>query len=319
MLESILGILLSPEFYQATVRLTAPILLAAMGGLLAERAGVVTFSMEGMLLMGTVGGVIGSGLTNSVWGGLAGAILGGVLIAMLYAFMAVTVGANQIVTCVALNLGAIGLADTLYVMAFSSGAGGFVQNIVRVPRLPNWEIPLLGKIPVIGPVFFDHLPLVYLAYGMVPLVGYILYRTTWGLKARSVGEAPQAANALGISVRKVRYLTLLLAGVTSGLAGAFLSIGLLSSFTSNMTGGRGYIAYTAIVFGRWEPLGITLGALLFGSTDAFQMRMQAIGVPIPSQITVALPYIVTFIALVLFVKRAAQPAAYGQPWSREAK
>lgn len=319
MLESILGILTSPDFYQATIRLTAPILLAAMGALLAERAGIVTFSMEGMLLMGAVGGVIGSGLTHSTWGGLGGAILGGVLIAMIYAFMAVTVGANQIVTCVALNLGAVGLADVLYVMAFGAGQGGVVREIVRVPRLPDWEIPLLGKIPVVGPVLFDHIPLVYLAYLMVPLVGYVLYRMTWGLNARSVGEVPQASNAVGISVRKVRYLTLLLTGVTTGLAGAFLSIGLLSSFTTNMTGGRGYIAYTAIVFGRWEPLGIALGALLFGATDAFQMRMQAIGVAIPSQIMVALPYIVTFIALVLFVRRAAQPRAYGQPWSRESK
>ncbi len=319
MLESILGILLSPDFYQAAVRLTAPILLAAMGALLAERAGIVTFSMEGMLLMGAVGGVIGSGLTHSTWGGLLGAVMGGVLIAMIYAFMAVTVGANQIVTCVALNLGAVGLADTLYVMAFGAGQGGFVREIVRVPRLPDWEIPVLSKIPVVGPIFFDHIPLVYLAYIMVPLVGYVLYRMTWGLNARSVGEVPQAANAVGISVRKVRYLTLLLAGIATGLSGAFLSIGLLSSFTTNMTGGRGYIAYTAIVFGRWEPLGIALGALLFGATDAFQMRMQAIGVNIPSQIMVALPYIVTFIALVLFVRRAAQPGAYGRPWSRESK
>lgn len=319
MLESIVGILLSVDFYQAAIRLTAPILLAAMGALLAERAGIVTFSMEGMLLMGTVGGVIGSGLTNSIWGGLLGAVLGGVFIALLYAIMAVTVGANQIVTCVALNLGAIGLADTLYVMAFASGQGGFVQNIVRVPRLPDWNIPLLGDIPVIGPIFFNHLPLVYLAYLMVPLVWYVLYRMTWGLKARSVGELPQAADALGISVKKVRYLTLILAGITAGLAGAFLSIGLLSSYTSNMTGGRGFIAYTVIVFGRWEPVGIVLGALLFGTTDAFQMRMQAIGVNLPSQIMVVLPYIVTFVALVLFVRRATQPGAYGQAWSREAK
>lgn len=316
MFEQIAAIFGTVDFYQAMIRMTTPILLAAIGGLLAERAGIVTFGMESMVLMGTVGAVIGSSLTHSPWGGLLGAMMAGMFIAFIFALIAVSIGANQIVAAVALNLGALGLSDVTYALAFA-GPEGVVQDVIRVPSLPVWKIPLLGDIPFLGEVFFDHLPLVYLAFVAVPVVWFILYRTTWGLKIRSVGEHPHAADVLGISVVKMRYLTILCAGAMAGLAGAFLSIGLLSSYSANMTGGRGFIAYTAIIFGNWEPVGVLLGSLLFGAADALQLRIQGLGFNIPSQFLVAFPYLVTLVALVLLVGKAGGPAAYGSPWRRE--
>lgn len=318
MIEQILTLFLSADFYQAVLRMTAPVLLAAMGGLLSERAGVITFGMESMLLMGTAAGVIGSGLTGSAWVGVAAALLVGLLMGLLYAFMVVTVGADQVVTAVALNLGAIGLSSMAYTLAFA-GPGGVVQDTILVAKLSNWKLPLIDSLPVVGGVVSNQLPLVYLAFLMTPLVWFILYRTTWGLKVRAVGEHPHAADVVGVSVVKTRYSTLLFTGALAGVAGAYLSIGLINYFSNNMTGGRGFIAYTAIVFGRWEPLGVLLASLLFGLVDAFQLRIQGLGLNIPSQLLVSLPYMVTLLALILFVGRGGAPAAYALPWRREAK
>ncbi len=319
MFEQLIQIFSTVEFYAAIVRVTTPLLLAAMGGLMAERTGIVTFGMEGMMLMGTIAGVVGSFLTGSVWGGILLAILAGMLVALAFAFMSVTIGANQIVSAVALNIGAIGLSSTLYAEIFGGGSEGIVEDVVKVSSLNNWKIPLLGDIPVIGRVLFDQLPLVYLAFLVVPVVWFVLYRTTWGLKIRAVGEHPHAADTAGISVAKVRYLALLWAGALSGLAGAFLSIGQLNSFQENMSAGRGFIAYTAIVFGKWEPIGVFLGTLLFGAADALQLRIQALNLNIPYQFLVAFPYVVTLIILIFFVGKASWPAAYGEAFKREGK
>lgn len=319
MLEQIIQIFVTVEFYAAVIRLTTPLLLAAMGGLLAERAGIVTFGMEGMMLMGAVAGVIGSYLTGSVWGGLALAMVAGVVMAMALAFMAVTIGANQVVSAVALNIGAVGLSSTLYALVFAGGNGDVVQTVIKVPSLSVFKVPLLGDLPILGTIFFNQLPLVYLALLMLPVVWFVLYRTTWGLKIRAVGEHPHAADTVGINVVRVRYLTLVFTGIMAGLAGAFLSIGQLNTFQENMSAGRGFIAYTAIVFGKWEPLGVFLGTLLFGLADALQLRIQALNLAIPYQFLVAFPYLVTLIVLVLFVGKATWPAASGTPFKREGK
>ena len=319
MLSDLLGIFGSIEFYVAIIRMTTPLLLAAIGGLLAEKAGLVTFSMEGMMLMGTVGGVIGSGVSGNVWVGVLLAMVFGMLTGLVYAIMAVSVGSHQIVTCVALNMGAAGLSAVLFALVFAGGAGGVIEEVIQVEGLSLWKIPLLGDIPVIGPIFFNHYPLVYLAFIMVPVVWFLLYRTTWGLKVRAVGEHPHAADAVGINVIRVRYTTLLIAGAMAGLAGAFLSIAALSNWEENMTSGRGFIAYTAIVFGKWEPVGVFLGTLLFGMADALQLRMQTLNINIPYQLMVAFPYAVTLVALMLFVGKASCPAASGFPFKREDK
>jgi ABC-type uncharacterized transport system permease subunit len=316
MLEQFAKVFLNVDFYVAVVRMTTPLLLAAVGSLLAERAGVVTFSMEAMMLMGTLGGIIGSHLTENVWTGVLMAMLFGMIIGLIYAAWAVSIGAHQIVTSVGLNLGVLGLTSILYSLTFRHGAE-IVSRVAQVPMLSIWKIPLLGDIPFIGPVFFNQMPIVYLGYLLVPLVWYTLFHTTWGLKIRAVGEHPHAAEAVGISVAKIRYLTILFSGAMSGLAGAYLSIGLLGSFQENMTAGRGFIAYTAIVFGKWQPIGVALGTLLFGAADALQLRIQAINSDIPYQFLIMLPYIVTMIALISLVGRASWPASYGNPYRRE--
>jgi ABC-type uncharacterized transport system permease subunit len=315
MLEELGKVFLTTDFYVAVVRMTTPLLLAAVGGLLAERAGVVTFSMEAMMLLGTLGGIIGSGLTHNTWLGLLLAVILGMLVGLIYAVWAVTIGAHQVVTSVGLNLGALGLTSILYTLTFSHGAT--VVKVEQVPMLPLWKIPLLGDIPFIGPVFFNHLPPVYMAYILIPLVWFILYRTTWGLKIRAVGEHPHAANTVGINVAKIRYLAVIFAGALSGLAGAYISIGLVGSFQENMTAGRGFVAYTAIVFGKWQPVGVALGTLLFGAADALQLRIHAIDSSIPYQFLIMLPYVVTLIALISVVGKASWPAASGTPYKRE--
>lgn len=317
--DNLLQILSSLDFYSAVIRMAAPLLLSAVGGVIAEKAGLVTFSMEGMMLMGTVGGVIGSGLTNNVWAGVFLAMVFGILVGLLYAFMAVTIGAHQIVTSVGLNMGALGLSSILFSLAFGGGANGIIQDVIQVPSLPLWKVPFFGDIPVIGPIFFNHYPLVYLAFLMVPLVWFLLYRTTWGLKIRAVGENPHAADTVGVDVIKVRYASLIFCGALAGLAGAFLSIGALNAWQENMTGGRGFIAYTAIVFGKWEPFGVLLATLLFGFADALQLRLQAMNIALPYQFMVAFPYLVTLLVLVLFVGKANWPAASGVPFKREEK
>lgn len=315
MLEELFSILLSTDFYAAALRVTTPLLLASMGGLVAERAGIVTFGMEGMMLMGCFAGVAMAFVTKSILLGFAAAMLAGVLVAMLYGIMIILLRANQIVSAVALNLMATGLTSVLNTLFF-----GLATDPVRVPKLATLNIPLLSQIPVIGPIFFRQLPLVYLAFLLVPLIGFVLYRTTWGLQIRSVGEHPHAADTVGISVFKVRFMSLVVTGSLAGLAGAFLSLGQIGQFMENMTGGRGFIAYTAIVFGKWTPIGTLLGSLLFGTADAFQLRLQALGLKIvPYQFLVALPYIATLIVLIFFVGKASWPAASGTAFSREEK
>jgi ABC-type uncharacterized transport system permease subunit len=216
-------------------------------------------------------------------------------------------------------MGTLGLTSVLFGLVFGGGKDAVVQEVVKVASLNTFKVPILGDIPVIGPIFFNHYPLVYLAFLMVPAIWFLLYRTTWGLKIRAVGEHPHAADTVGINVVQTRYITLLLAGALAGLAGAFLSIGVLNTWQENMTTGRGFIAYTAIVFGKWQPVGVFLGALLFGLADALQLRMQTMNINVPYQAMVAFPYIVTLIALVLFVGKASWPAASGMPFKREGK
>jgi general nucleoside transport system permease protein len=306
-------ILLSPQFYAAAIRVATPLLLAAMGGLVAERAGIITFGMEGMMLMGCFVGVAVAYVSQSIVAGFLAAMLAGVCVAMIFGLMIIPIKANQVVSAVALNLMIVGLTSVLNTVFF-----GLATDPVRVPKLQPVHIPVLSDLPVVGPIFFEQLPLVYVAYGLVPLVWYLLFRTSWGLKIRSVGEHPHAADTVGISVYKVRFTTLVITGMLAGLAGAFLSIGQIGQFLENMTGGRGFIAYTAIVFGKWTPVGTMLGCLLFGAADALQLRIQALGLNIlPYQAMVALPYIATLVVLIFFVGRATWPAASGTAFSRE--
>lgn len=301
----------------ATIRLTTPLLFAAIGGLFSERAGVINIALEGKMLLGALIGFMVAYSTGNPWLGLVAAMLAGAIVALLFAYVTVTLGADQIVTAVAINLMMVGLTGVVFRLMKAANPGS-----LSAPTFPVWNTPFLSGIPFIGPLIFSHLPLVYLAFLLVPLTSFVFYRTTWGLSVRAVGEHPRAADTLGVNVPLVRYLCIIWSGMMAAVGGVVLSIGFNSTFIEGMTAGRGFIAFSAIVFGKWTPLGTMLASLLFGFADAFQLRIQSgilapLGVPeIPYQFLVMLPYVVTLVAL-FFTGRMHWPAAAAIPYKRE--
>ena len=312
-ISSTLQILASPQFLAAALISMAPLLLAALGGLINELSGVLNLALEAMMLFGALAAYIGALVGHSPWVGLLAAMAVGILIGLIHAWFAVSLRVDQIVSAVGLNLFA--LAATAYVFRLLYG------NYTQFPSAPGFEpvsIPLLSNIPYFGTAFFQLNILVYLALVLVPIIWFGLYHTTWGLALRAVGENPLAADTVGINVRRARYIALVISGTLAGAGGAALVIASeVNAFQENMTAGRGYVAFAAIVFGRWHPVGVLLGTLLFGLGDALQIRLQAYGVAVPYQLLEMLPYILTLLALVLFMRHARGPAASGVPYGRE--
>ncbi|MBI3763004.1 MAG: ABC transporter permease [Chloroflexi bacterium] len=308
MFETLRQLLWSNDLIYATLRLATPLLFAALGGLMCERAGVINIGLEGLMLGGALAGYLVALKTGNPWLGLLAAAVAGLLAAALFAVVVITFRANQIVAAVGLNILMLGLTGVALRAAI-----GLSQGQTPAPTIPIWKIPGLGDLPFVGPVLFAHLPLVYIVFVLVALVAFVFYRTTWGLAVRAVGEHPRAAETVGINVIRVRYLTVLWSGILAGVGGAMLSIGYLNTFQEGMTAGRGFIAFSAIIFGRWTPLGTMLASLLFGFADALQLRIQAFGVNIPYQFLVMLPYVVTLLAL-FGVGRSKAPAASGVPY-----
>ncbi len=313
--QEIIGLL------HATIRLTTPLLFAALGGLFNERAGVINIALEGKMLLGALVGFMVAFFSGSPWLGLLAAMVAGIVVALLFSYVTVTLGADQIVTAVAINLMMIGFTGVLFRLLKTTYSGS-----LSAPSFQEWKIPILGELPFIGPLFFNHLPLVYIAFLLVPLAHFVLYRTTWGLSVRAVGEHPRAADTLGVKVLVVRYMALLWSGAMAAAGGVVLSIGHNTTFIENMTAGRGFIAFSAIVFGKWTAIGTMLASLLFGFADALQLRIQAgiltplfdiIGIEeIAYQFPVMLPYVVTLVAL-FFIGKMHWPAAAAIPYNRE--
>jgi general nucleoside transport system permease protein len=296
------------DLLSAGVRLATPLLFAALGGILSERSGVINIGLEGMMVVGTFGGYLGALYLGNPWAGAVGGMLAGGLVGLIFGAMAVMLRADQVVLGTGVNIIALGLTSFFYRAMYRVGISQFF------PGFKVWPVPGLSQIPIIGPVFFNQIPLVYLMYFLAPVIGFILYRTTWGLKLRAVGEHPLAADTAGIPVLKVRMLAVSLSGALAGLGGAFLSVGQLSAFTEGLVAGRGFIALAAVIFGRWDPLRAALGCLMFGLADALQLRLQGLKVPIPYEFLLMFPYILTLVAFVLFVYRARPPAALGKPY-----
>ncbi|ADK80312.1 ABC transporter permease [Sediminispirochaeta smaragdinae] len=297
------------EFIAADLRTMTPILLAALGMAFSERAGSVNIGAEGIMLIGALAGAAGSFLFGSIWAGAFVAMASGALIALLFAYLTVTLYADQIVVGAGLNVLGLGLSTSIARVLFGVNT--------TPPQLDAYKIvpiPLLEKIPLLGPALFQQKLLVYVAIVLVPIVHFILFRTNMGLKIRAVGEHPQACDTLGINVYRTRYATLIISGVFLGLAGSYVSLGLLSFFTENMISGRGFIALAAVVFGKWKPKGILFAALLFGAGDALQFRLQASGTEIPYQFLLMVPYVLTIAALIGLVGKAKGPAARGKPY-----
>jgi simple sugar transport system permease protein len=296
---------------QATIRLATPILLTALGEVFTERAGILNLGLEGVMLMGALAGFLGTYWTNNLWAGVLAAIIVGILFGLLMGFMSVTAKVNQVVAGVGITILGSGLSTLLFRLSF-----GLRTVPPQIPIFKNISIPLLSKIPALGEIFFDHNILVYLALLLVPVTALVLYRTRFGLAVRSVGENPDAADTRGINVDHTRYLALIIGGALAGLGGAYLAIGNLGLFWTNMTSGRGYIAIAVVVFSRWDPFRSLLGALLFGFANALQLTLQTLNAPIPSEVLLMLPYVVTIIVLVIISRQAEFPAAYCVPYHR---
>jgi ABC-type uncharacterized transport system permease subunit len=309
MWQTLHDLLWSSDLIYATLRLSTPLLFAALGGLMCERAGVINIGLEGMMLGGALTAYLVALKTGSPWLGVLAAALSGAAVALIFAVVVITFRANQIVSAVGLNLLMLGLTGVALRAAIGLSTG---QS--PAPTVGVWPVPLLGSLPVVGEMLFDHIPLVYSAFLLAALQAFIFYRTTWGLAIRAVGENPRAAATVGIDVVRVRYLTVLWSGALAAVGGSLLSIGYLNTFQEGMTAGRGFIAFSAIIFGRYTPLGTVLAALLFGFADAMQLRIQAFGVHIPYQFLVVLPYIVTLLAL-FGTGRSQGPAASGTPYA----
>ncbi|MBM4425251.1 MAG: ABC transporter permease [Chloroflexi bacterium] len=309
MLETLQQLLWSGDLIYATLRLTTPLLFAALGGLMCERAGVLNIGLEGMMLGGALTAYVVALRMGNPWLGILAALFVGAITGLLFAVVVVTFRANQIVSAVGMNILMLGLTGVALRAAVGLSIG---QS--PAPTIPIWEIPGLAGLPLIGPVLFAHLPFVYLVFVLAGAMAFIFYRTTWGLAIRAVGENPRAAETVGIDVIRVRYATVVWSGIFAAVGGAILSIGYLNTFQEGLTAGRGFIAFSAIIFGRYTPLGTLLASLLFGFTDALQLRIQAFGVQIPYQFLVVLPYIVTLLALFV-AGRSKGPAASGLPYA----
>jgi len=290
------------------IRLATPYLYAAIGETFVQRSGVLNLGVEGMMLMGAYVGFLVGMKTGNLWLGLGAAALTGLLMGVFMAVISVTLQAQQGISGIGLHLFGLGLSSLLFKMTL-----GGVESIRGFAPI---KIPLLGDLPIIGEAMFNHSLLVYGAFLLVPVSNFILNRTTFGLKVRAVGQNPQAADSVGVNVTWIRYITLMIGGALSGIAGASLSIALINLFQENMTNGMGFIAVALVYFGGWRPYGVLVGALIFSFVNAFQLWIQVKGINLPSDIAVMLPYILTIVALAFSVQRAKQPTALTKPFER---
>lgn len=299
-------------FFATAVRCAMPMFIAALGLVYSERAGIVNIGVEGMMLIGAVLAYVGSYTTGSKWMGLLWAAAGGTFFGLILAFWTISLRVNQTVVGAALNILGAGLATTINRMIFDINAIAPKINSFTAVR-----IPVLSKIPVIGPMFFSYNVLVYLALLCMPVCHYVLYHTELGLRVRAVGENPRAADTLGINVPRVRYGATLFGGLMAGLAGGYLSIGQLSVFVEDMASGRGFIAIAAVVFGKRNPVGALLASLVFGAGEAVQYKLTAANVDIPFQFAQMIPYVLTILSLIGLVGKTEAPAASGVPYVKE--
>jgi general nucleoside transport system permease protein len=296
--------------FQGTLADSIPLILGGLAGCLCERSGVINIAIEGQLLIGAFAAAIVASAFGVLWLGLIVGSLAGGVIGLLLGVFAITYLVDQIIMGVVLNVFVSGLTGYLYDKLLVP-----YSNTLNSPStyLPI-KIPLLGDIPIIGPVFFDSTLFLYLTYIAIAAVQVGLFSTSWGLRVRAVGEHPTAADTVGISVIWTRYRNVILAGLLAGIGGAFLTIGSVGSFGKDMSSGKGYIALAAMIFGRWTPFGAVGAALLFGFTFELQSILSTINVPVPSDFLLMAPYVATIIAVAGLVGRVRPPAADGQPY-----
>jgi simple sugar transport system permease protein len=293
-------------FLAAAVRVATPLLLAATGETVTERAGVINLGLEGMMLAGALAATLGASAVGP-WTGLALAVLAGMLLAAAFAAIAIGARADQIIAGTALTLGAVGLTGTIYRHAYGTGGAG-----LALPTLAPVPIPLLSRVPILGPALFDQPAPTYLALVALPVVWWVLFRTRPGLALRATGEGAAMARAAGVRTGLVRTAATIVGGGFAGLAGATLVLAQVGTFAEKMTAGRGYVAIAIVVLGRWHPAGVAIAALLFGAATALQYVFQALGLAVPYQLFLMLPYVLTLLALAGAVGRVRAPADLGK-------
>jgi simple sugar transport system permease protein len=291
------------------VRLAISYLYAAIGEIFGQTSGVLNLGVEGQMLVAAYAAYVVVLRTNNLWLGLLAAISVGLVMGLMMAVISVTLKAEQGISGIGIYLFGLGLSDLLYRIT--------VKSPVTVAGFPNIQIPFLTDLPIVGPILFHQNILVYIAFALVPIAWWVLNKTTFGLQVRAVGQNPEAADTLGISVTKIRYITVTLGGAFSGMAGASLSIALLNIFQQNITSGQGFIAVALVYFGAWQPFRVMLGCLLFSMVNALQLWIQILRIPIPSDLALMMPYVLTIVALI-FAARAVyvQPAALTKPFER---
>jgi len=314
MLNDLLQATMLVSLFSAMIRIATPVLFAALGELIAERAGVMNLGVEGMMLTGAFVGFIVFDKTDSVLSSVLLAMIAGGMMASIMAFMAVSLKLNQTVVGLGLNLLASGL--TFYIYRISYEIEGTLE-IPRIETLQNIEIPLLSKIPFLGPILFNQNIMTYIALLLVPVIWFVIYRTRLGLLIRGLGEYPRAVDVKGISVNKYRYLAVVFGGMMAGLGGSFLTIGSSGLFVQEISAGRGWLAIVIVIAGNWQPGRILLATLIFALLDAFQLQIQAVGVQIPYQILLAMPYIFAILVLMGSRAKSIPPGSLGEPYSRE--
>jgi simple sugar transport system permease protein len=308
-IEQLLQIATITGILATGVRLATPFLLAALGEMFDQRAGVYNLGIEGVMMIGAFIGFWVTLQSKSPWLGILAAMAAGALMGLIMGLVSITLQAEQGISGIGMYMFGVGLAGYLFRITV-----GYITNVDGFKPIP---IPGLSQIPVLGPVLFNHNWMVYFAFLMVPFSWFVLNKTTWGLKVRTAGMTPEAADTVGLSVPGLRYACVVISSVAAALAGAFLTLGHTNMYADNITGGRGFIAVALVYFGRWSPFGILGGALFFSMVDALQLWVQVLGLQIPYEFAVMAPYILTILALIIAARRIWEPAALGKPFNRE--
>jgi general nucleoside transport system permease protein len=298
-------------FAAAAVRMATPLALAGLGEAYSERSGLLNIGLEAIMLSGAFCGFIVANITQNLVLGIMAGMLGGLAISLIHALLSVSCRADQTIAGLALNFFALGITSYGFLMRF-----GKTTALAKCPVAPVLPMPLLSDIPFLGPVLFRQNLFVYVVFVAVALSAVVFYRTEWGTSLMAAGENPRAADSAGLAVERIRFTAAAVNGIFGGLAGASLTLGSLGFFMENVTSGRGYIALVVVILGRRAPIGVFLAALLLGAADALQFRVQTLGIPIPSQMFIMLPYVVTVLVLFFSFGKTTDPGALGQPFER---
>jgi simple sugar transport system permease protein len=299
-------------FLTSTMSMATPIMLAALGELMVEESGIINVGIEGAMLAGAFFALAATYFSGSIVLGLGAGIAAAIAIDAIFALLVVNLAANQVVTGTALNILALGVTGVFYREMFGeTGKAFMVTPVAKIPLGP------LARIPILGPVLFDQNALVYFTLILIPIFWYVISRTRYGLRLRAAGERPEAADALGLGVYWIRWQALIAAGALTGLAGAYLTLAYANTFVENISAGRGFVALSVVILGRWNPWGLAAASVLFGAAMALQFGLQALGTVVPYQLFLALPYALTLVVLAGVGGQAAAPSALGEPYRRQ--